>query len=142
MTTAELEQPTEAVQPEVKGGVVPYLVVEGAVKAGDFYARAFGAQEAGRHPVDEQGRTMHLHLWINGNSVMFSDPFPEHCGASIPAQGFTLHMQVEDVDGWWERAVAAGCEVVLPLQLMFWGQRYGQVRDPFGISWSLAAPMR
>jgi PhnB protein len=125
--------------PEVLGGVVPYLQVSNASAAAEFYSRAFGAREMFRQPSDAQGRTMHIHLYINGGSVMLSDPFPEHgCGLK-EAQGYTLHMQVEDADVWWQRAVEAGAEIVLPLQLMFWGERYGQVRDPFGVLWSVGA---
>jgi uncharacterized glyoxalase superfamily protein PhnB len=127
-------------RPAILGGVAPYLCVDGASRAADFYACAFGAQEVDRHPLDEQGRTMQIHLHINGGSVMLSD---RYCDPGDPApmpQAFTLHLQVENVDAWWQRAVDAGAEVVLPLQLMFWGDRYGQLRDPFGVFWSLAAP--
>ncbi len=55
-------------------------------------------------------------------------------------RGYTLHMKVDDVDFWWKRAVDAGAEVVLPLQRMFWGDRYGQLRDPFGVLWSMGQP--
>jgi PhnB protein len=126
-------------QPPVLGGVAPYLTVSDAAAAAEFYERAFGAATVGRMPPDANGRTMHIHLHINGGSVMLSDAFPEHGHSLQPPQSFTLHLQVEDVDAWWARAVAAGAEVVLPLQLMFWGDRYGQLRDPFGVSWSLAA---
>jgi uncharacterized glyoxalase superfamily protein PhnB len=129
-------------KPEVLGGVVPYLTVEGAAKAAAFYANAFGAFEVARQPVDGQGRTMHIHLHLNGGSVMLSDAYPEHGHPLKTPQGFMLHLQVEDVDAWWDRAVAAGAEIVLPLQLMFWGDRYGQLRDPFGVLWSLSEPGR
>jgi uncharacterized glyoxalase superfamily protein PhnB len=120
--------------------VVAYLCVGGAIKASEFYQRAFGAEEVVRHPPDEQGRTMHVHLYINGTSVMLGDAYPEHGCPLQPAQGFNLLMRVDDVDAWWRRAVAAGAEIVLPLQVMFWGDRYGQLRDPFGVIWALAAP--
>ncbi len=125
--------------PLTLGGVVPYLTVGGAVKAADFYVKAFGAKVVAQHPVDEQGRTMHVHLHINGGSVMLSDAYPEHGHALQQPQSFNLHLQVDDVDPVWKRAVDAGAEVVLPLQLMFWGDNYGQVKDPFGVLWSLAS---
>lgn len=125
--------------PEALGGVVPYLSVDGATKAAEFYKQAFGAQEVFRYDVDEQGRTMHIHLRINGGSVMLSDAYPEHGYPLKTPQAFNLHLQVDDVDVWWDRALAAGATVALPLQLMFWGDRYGQVRDPFGVVWSLGA---
>jgi PhnB protein len=135
--SAVLERPPVAAPP-VLGGVAPYLQVSNAGAAADFYVKAFGAQVVAHMPPDAQGRTMHIHLVIHGGSVMLSDPFPEHgCGLEQP-QGFTLHLQVDDVDAWWERAVAAGAQILLPLQLMFWGDRYGQLRDPFGVRWSLA----
>jgi PhnB protein len=131
---------SKELSPDVLGGVAPYLSVDGAARASEFYQRAFGAQEVARHPVDEQGRTMHIHLYINGGSVMLSDPYPEHGHPVQRPQAFTLHLHVDDVDAWWERAVEAGSEIVLPLQLMFWGDRYGQLKDPFGVFWSLSAP--
>jgi uncharacterized glyoxalase superfamily protein PhnB len=122
----------------VLGGVVPYLEVDGASRAAEFYKRAFGAIEVFRYPEDEKGRTMHIHLYVNGGSLMLSDAYPEHGHPHQPAQGYTLHMQLDDVDIGWRRAVEAGVEIVLPLQTMFWGDRYGQIRDPFGVLWSMA----
>lgn len=137
--TAEAATPVPYPAPAVLSGVAPYLEINGAGKAADFYKRAFGAEEAFRYPEDEKGRTMHIHLYINGGSVMLSDPFPEHGHPHQTPQGYTLHIQVDDVDAWWTRAIDAGAEIVLQLQVMFWGDRYGQVRDPFGVMWSLAA---
>jgi len=135
-TTAPAHPP----QPPVLGGIVAYLSLDGASRAAAFYAKAFGAREVFRHPTDDKGRTMHIHLYINGGSLMLADPYPEHGHPHQPAQGYTLHLKVDDVDTWWQRAVDAGAEVVLPLQKMFWGDRYGQVRDPFGVLWSMAQP--
>jgi uncharacterized glyoxalase superfamily protein PhnB len=134
--------PSQLGKVAVKGGAVPYLNVDGAVKAAEFYARAFGAKEVARHPVDEQGRTMHIHLYINGSSVMLCDFYPEHGFAKVAPQGFSVHMKVDDVEAAWKRAVDAGAEIVMPLQDMFWGDRYGQVRDPFGVVWSMGAPSK
>ena len=132
----QAEAPAGQAQPQVRGGVVPYLSIDGAVKAAAFYARALDAKEVARHPIDEQGRTMHLHLHINGGSVMLSDPYPEHGHGLKPPQAFNLLLPVDDIDAWWTRAVDAGMEVTMPLQLMFWGDRYGALRDPFGVEWS------
>ena len=123
--------------PKVLGGVIPYLQLGGAGAAADFYTRAFAATEVFRYPVDEQGRTMHIHLYINGSSIMLSDPYPEHGYPLQKPQGFDLTLQVDDIDPWWNRAVAAGAEVVTPVQKMFWGSRYGQLRDPFGVMWAM-----
>ncbi|WP_376099263.1 VOC family protein [Roseomonas sp. CCTCC AB2023176] len=141
-TTLEREAPaaqTAPPMPEVRGGVVAYLCLEGAFAASDFYVRAFGATEVGRMPPDAQGRTMHVHLYVNGTSVMLSDPFPEHgCGFQAPA-GFNLMQVVDDVDASFARALEAGATVIMPPQDMFWGARYGQVRDPFGVTWALSS---
>src|SRR5579862_2614949 len=121
----------------VKGGVVPYLQLGGASDAAEFYGRAFGATEVFRYPADQSGRTMHIHLHINGSSVMLSDPYPEHGYALEKPQGFNLTLQVDDIDRWFARAVAAGVEVILPVQEMFWGARYCHLKDRFGVHWSM-----
>jgi uncharacterized glyoxalase superfamily protein PhnB len=128
--------------PEVKGGVVAYLQVDGAMKMAEFYTRAFGAEVAAAHPVDDKGRTMHIHLYINGSSVMLGDAYPEHgCPLQQP-QAFNLTLPVSDIDAAWKRAVEAGAEVVMPVQEMFWGDRYGQLRDPAGVLWAMNEPKR
>lgn len=128
-------------QPKVCGGLVAYLQIKGASEASAFYQRAFGATEVGRQPVDEQGRTMHVHLYVNGSSLMLSDAYPEYGYPLESPQAFDLMLHVDDIDTWWARAVAAGAEVVTPVQEMFWGARYGQLRDPFGVRWSLNQPL-
>lgn len=137
---AEVQSQNAQPQPAVKGGLVAYLQVKGATAASDFYQRAFGATEAARHPVDEQGRTMHVHLYVNGSSLMLSDAYPEYGHAHQDPQAFNLTLQVDDIDAWWKRAVDAGATVVMPVQDMFWGARYGQLRDPFGVLWSMNQP--
>ena len=137
------KQATEtAATAPVKGGVVAYLVLDGAMKASEFYKRAFGAEVAALHPPDDKGRTMHVHLYINGGSLMLCDAYPEHGAALEKPQGFTLTLAVDDIDAWWKRAVDAGAAVVMPVQKMFWGDRYGQLRDPFGIAWAMNEPQR
>jgi PhnB protein len=126
--------------PRTLGGVVPYLTVDGASRAAEFYQRAFGAEEVARHPEDDQGRTMHIHLHINGGSLMLGDAYPEHGHALQTPQAFNLLLPVEEVDACWNRAVEAGAEVIVPLQVMFWGDRYGELRDPFGVRWSIDGP--
>jgi PhnB protein len=126
------------------GGVTAHITIRDrrAAEAIDFYARAFGAEEMMRHASDD-GRLMHAHLKINGGSLMMHDDFPEHSGgpAKEPA-GTILHLQVDDADRWWNRAVEAGCEVRFPLEDQFWGDRYGQLKDPFGHTWSIGAAIR
>ena len=125
---------------ETKSGVVAYLNVDGALAAADFYKKAFGAVVAAQQPVDDKGRTMHVHLHINGASVMLSDFFPEHGHGKVAPQGFSLVLPVADIDSAFKRAVDAGAEVVTPVQKMFWGDFYGAVKDPFGVNWALDQP--
>jgi uncharacterized glyoxalase superfamily protein PhnB len=120
-----------------KGGVIACLMLDGANKAADFYMKAFGAEDAYRIPPDDSGRTMHCHLVINGNSVMLSDPYPEHGYPLAAPQAFVLHLQVDDIDAWWNRAIAAGATPTLPIHDAFWGDRYAQLKDPFGVTWAL-----
>lgn len=138
---AEVQRQGTQAQPQVRGGLVAYLQVNGASKASEFYQRAFGATEVARQPVDDKGRTMHVHLYVNDSSLMLSDAYPEYGHALETPQAFNLTLQVEDIDAWWIRAVAAGAEVVMPVQDMFWGARYGQLRDPFGVRWSINQPL-
>jgi PhnB protein len=124
-----------------RGGVTPYLTIGGggASEAAEFYKRALGAEEQFRMPADDGKRLLHCHLVINGASVMLSDDFSSS-GAPPPA-GTTFHLQVDDADTWWNRAMAAGpCEVTMPLADQFWGDRYGHFKDPYGHRWSIGAP--
>lgn len=126
-------------------GLTPYLTIpsRGGQAAIEFYTRAFGAQEVMRHMAQDGERVMHAHLQINGGSLMISDEFPEHHGESdIKPKGVTLHLQVDDPDEWWGRALVAGAEPIMPLEDQFWGDRYGQVRDPFGHCWSIGGPKK
>jgi uncharacterized glyoxalase superfamily protein PhnB len=134
------ETAAPAAQPEVLGGLVAYLNVDGAARAADFYKKAVAAKEVFRHPADEQGRTMHIHLHVNGSSLMLGDFYPEYGHAKEAAQGYTLQLVVDDVESWWNRAVEAGMEVDVPLQVMFWGDRWGRLRDPFGVAWAVNGP--
>lgn len=120
-------------------GVIPYLSID-AVAASAFYQKAFGAEEVNRVPADDGKRLMHSCLFINGGLLMMSDAFPEHGHPLEAPRGYMLHLAVDDTQPWWNRAVAAGCEVVTPLEKQFWGDRYGQVRDPFGVTWSIGGP--
>jgi uncharacterized glyoxalase superfamily protein PhnB len=131
-----------AKMPQVKGGAVPYLTVNGAVKAADFYKKAFAAEVASIQPPDEKGRTMHAHVYINGGSVMMSDAYPEHGHPLKEPAGFNVTLPVSDVDTWYDRAIKAGCSPLMPPADMFWGDRYGQLKDPFGITWAINGPVK
>ncbi len=129
--------------PPVLHGVTPYLTVQGAAEAAEFYKRAFGATEITRMPAKDGKRLMHCHLRINGADVMMSDEFPEHgFGLGEGPNGVTLHLAVDDADKWWDKAIAAGATVRVPISVMFWGDRYGQLTDPFGHTWSIGSPVK
>jgi PhnB protein len=123
--------------PPVLGGVAPYLGVSSAAEAADFYVKALGAKEILRMPPDDKGRYMHIHLVVNGGSLMLADAFPDHGHPLESHRGYTLYLQVDDADAWWKRAVEAGAEPLMPVTVMFWGDRYGEFRDPYGVRWSV-----
>ncbi|MEZ6022031.1 MAG: VOC family protein [Hyphomonadaceae bacterium] len=125
-------------------GVYPYLSVTGGKAAIDFYTRAFGATEEFRQMADDGERILHARFRVNGQAVLLSDDFPEYRGGgNMPApSGVTLHLEVDDADAWWNRALEAGATVAMPLADQFWGDRYGQLRDPFGHTWSIGAPLK
>ena len=139
MSTSATEQhPAEqAASAPVLGGLVTYLQIEGAIAASRLYQRAFGATEVGCVPPDEKGRTMHVHLHVNGSSLMLSDSYPEYGHPFEKLQGFNLTLQIDDIDRWWERALAAGLKVKMPIEKMFWGDRYGLLEDEYGVVWAL-----
>ena len=124
----------------IKGGIIAYVSVDGAIKAGELYKKALAAEEVHLNPPDGKGRTMHLHLHINGSSVMLSDPFPEHGHPHVPVAGVSLMLPVKDVDAWWQRAVDAGFAATMKPENMFWGDRYAQAKDPFGVLWAFVGP--
>jgi len=121
----------------------PYIVVSNGAAAIDFYKSAFGAVELVRHLAPGTDKLMHAHLVVRGGHLMLCDDFssighgksetPEALGGSP----VTFHLQVDNADAAWEQAVAAGAQVTMPLANQFWGDRYGQLRDPFGHKWSI-----
>lgn len=123
------------------GGVTAHLTIRDgkAAEAIEFYRRAFGAEEVGRHMAEDGKRIMHAHLKLNGGSLMLNDEFPEFLSApATPPGSLVLHLQVPDADAAWKRALDAGAEVRFEMKDQFWGDRYGQVRDPFGFVWAIA----
>ena len=95
MTTTDSNADFPAM-PKVLGGLTPYLEVEGAFKAAEFYEKAFGAKRIFAYPPNEQGRTMHIHLHVNGSTLMLGDAFPEHGHPHQPAAGYTLQLHLTD----------------------------------------------
>lgn len=134
-----MAEATSAIPP----GVYPYLSVTGGKAAIEFYTRAFGAVEEYRAYGQDNERIMHARFRVNGAAILLSDDFPEFRGggAAPPPAGVTIHLEVENADEWWERAVGAGATIVMPLADQFWGDRYGQVKDPYGHMWSIGAPI-
>ena len=121
-----------------KHTVVPYLRVKGAAKAIEFYTKALGAKERMRMPAPDD-RLMHAELEIAGGVIYLSDEFPEMGGSTgAPNGSVTVHLNVADCDAVWQQAIAAGATPTMPLQDMFWGDRFGKLRDPFGHEWSIS----
>jgi uncharacterized glyoxalase superfamily protein PhnB len=141
--TLEAPAKTAPQMTPLKGGLTPYLMLSDASAAIDFYKRAFGAEEIGDRVKMEDGRLMNSRVDINGASLMLMDPMPEygHPATQPPISG-NLHLPVDDTDAWFERAVAAGCEVLMAPKVEFWGDRYAQVRDPFGVCWAFGSTPR
>jgi PhnB protein len=126
--------------PEGYHSVIPYIVVDGANEAIEFYKRALGATERFRMPTPA-GKVSHAELQVGDSVVMLSDPAPER-GVKAPAKGegesFGIMVYVPDVDSVFKKAVDGGATVTMPLENQFWGDRYGKIRDPWGHSWHLA----
>jgi len=117
-----------------------HLVCRDAARAADWYVQALGAEERGRVPVPD-GRFMQIELRFGNSPVMIADEFPEMGVISPLTVGgvyCTLSIHSDDVDALWQRALEAGAEVFQPLQDMFWGDRHGEIIDPFGHKWALA----
>jgi uncharacterized glyoxalase superfamily protein PhnB len=131
--------------PEGMHSLTPHLICRGASDAIQFYINAFGAVEEGRIPGPD-GKIMHAMVQIGDSMLMLMDPPPNRDGAPSKAAdgGSTviLHLYVPDVDATVKQALASGAQLVMPPEDMFWGDRYGQVRDPFGHLWSVATHVR
>lgn len=120
--------------------IIPYLAVQGGVAALEFYQKAFGAKVLARETTPD-GKLIHGRLRIGTSIVMVSDVFPGADVASPASVGtttVTLHLYTKDVDSVWDRAVAAGAKVTMPLENQYWGERYGRLLDPMGHHWSLS----
>ena len=124
--------------------VTPHLVCAGAAQAVEFYKKAFGAVEMGRVPGPD-GRLMHAQVRIGDSALMLVDEWPD-MGAVGPkglkGSPVTIHLYVTDVDATVAQAVAAGAKLTMPVDDMFWGDRYGKLEDPFGHHWSVGTHVR
>jgi PhnB protein len=130
--------------PEGMHSVTPHLICAGAADAIEFYKKAFGAIETSRMP-GSGGKIMHASIRIGDSALMLVDEMPEW-GSSGPkalkGSPVVIHLYVDDVDAFTAKAVAAGARITMPVNDMFWGDRYGQLEDPFGHRWSVATHVR
>lgn len=128
--------------PEGFHTLTPHLTVKNAEKALDFYKKAFGAEVLNVSHMPD-GRVMHATVRIGDSMLMLNDEFPEMGGQRATNEGnVTIHAYFENVDDIFQKALAAGATQKMPLADQFWGDRYGQVVDPFGIRWSLGTHIR
>jgi uncharacterized glyoxalase superfamily protein PhnB len=124
--------------------VTPHLVCAGAADAIAFYKKAFNAVEVGRM-AGPQGKLLHGAVRIGDSMVMLADEFPDWGSfgpKSLKGSPVTIHLYVEDVDSFVTRAADAGAKITMPVQDMFWGDRYGKLKDPFGHHWSVSTHVR
>jgi PhnB protein len=124
--------------------ITPHLVVRGAAEAAEWYVGALDAEERSRVPLPK-GKLLTVELRFGDSTVRLADEFPELDVLSPQAIGGTavvLHLSTHDVETLWQRALDAGAEVIHPLEDQFWGNRQGQIVDPFGHRWNLSQPLR
>jgi PhnB protein len=130
--------------PEGMHSLTPHLICEGASEAIEFYKRAFNAIEVSRLP-GPNGKLMHAAIRVGDSTMMLVDAMPEW-GAfgpiALKGSPVFIHLFVENVDAVVAQALAAGAKLTMPVADMFWGDRYGQLTDPFGHSWSVATHLR
>lgn len=126
--------------PEDFHTITPQLVVSGVAGAVDWYSQALGAHELLRNAAPD-GKIMHCELLLGDSRFFVVDEFPGSMPspASLGGTPVTLHLYVPDVDALFDRAVAAGATVLMPVADQFWGDRYGMLRDPYGHRWSIAS---
>ena len=125
--------------PEGYRTVTPYLIIRDAARAIEFYVKAFGAKEVMRMPLPD-GKLAHAEIQIGDSMIMMADENPEWGARSPQALNGTpvgVFLYVPDVDATFQRAVDAGATPTMPPSDMFWGDRYGKLKDPFGHEWSV-----
>jgi uncharacterized glyoxalase superfamily protein PhnB len=124
--------------------LTPHLICSDSAAAIDFYKRAFGAEEIMRMPGPD-GKLMHASVRIGDSILMLADEMPKW-GAlgptSLNGSPVTIHLAVADVDAVFARAIAAGAKPTMPVADMFWGDRYGKLKDPFGHDWAVATHIK
>lgn len=141
---AQAKENAGGIQREDLQAITPHLVCAGAADAIEFYKKAFGAEEIIRL-AGGNGKLMHAAIKIGNAQVMLVDEAPEWGALSPITLGgspVTIHLYVADVDAFVAQAVKAGALLRMPVEDMFWGDRYGIVEDPFGHKWSIATHQR
>jgi uncharacterized glyoxalase superfamily protein PhnB len=130
--------------PKGFSSVTPHLVIKDCANAIDFYKKALGAQEIYQSRMPD-GKIMHAMIQIGNSIIMLADEFPA-MGAVGPntlgGTSTTLHIYTDDADKLFNQAVSVGATPVMPIADMFWGDRYGQIKDPYGHSWAIATHIR
>jgi len=122
---------------------IPHLIVSNGLAAIDFYKEVLGAEEGHRMMTPDGKKLLHGEIVLDGHKFFLSDEFTASEGGTLKspqALGGTcvrITLEVEDADATVERAVAAGSQVLMPLQDLFWGARYGKILDPFGHEWGI-----
>ena len=127
--------------PQARHSVTPSLVCTPCTEAIDFYVAAFGAVELEPRMTGPDGMVGHAEIRIGDSVIMLGDEWPDSPTQSprtLGGSSAALFIYTDDVDALWERALAAGAEVVFPLEVQFYGDKGGRVRDPFGHTWGLA----
>ena len=120
--------------------ITPFIVVDNAIGALDFYKKAFNAKEIYKFPTPD-GKIMHAMMQIGDSFVMLSDEFLSmgmRSPNTVGGTSVTLHLYVEDADKVFKQAVAAGAVSIMPMMDAFWGDRYGILMDKFGHSWAIS----
>jgi PhnB protein len=126
--------------PEGYHSVTPYLIINGAAAAIDFYKRAFGATELMRMPTPE-GKVAHAEIRIGDSAIMLADESPEmghRSPKALGGAGVSLMIYLDDVDETFKRAIANGAKELQPLKNQFYGDRSGTLQDPYGHVWTIA----
>jgi PhnB protein len=136
-------KPTKPI-PDGMHSVTPHLICAGAADAIEFYKKAFNAVEVSRMP-GQNGKLMHASIRIGDSVVMLVDEAPEWGmlgPKALKGSCVTIHLYVDNADAFTARAAGAGAKIIMPVADMFWGDRYGQLEDPFGHRWSVGTHVR
>jgi PhnB protein len=122
---------------------IPQLIVNGGVQAMNFYVRAFGAEELTRTLTPDRQKMVHGEILLDGHKLYVTDEFDTSQGGTcksphtLGGTGVRITLHVDDADRVVDQAVLAGAHVIMPVQDMYWGGRYGKILDPFGHEWGI-----